>query len=188
MNTKNVRFLLRAHTLSAPFLAEDVRDAEAALLRVLEEAPSGVTVRVDFDRVRIASDAVRGLLRRPLRRIQGAEQAELRDRFIALDNVSDSWHSVDVTMRAEDTIVVVHRQMHDPAQLLGKPDAAVTATYDFVRSSVTVTANMVMNAFGLTIAAASNRLATLAKHGLVRRIAQRPTPSGGREYIYQAIQ
>jgi len=179
--------MLSSHVHSAPFLEDDVREAEALLLQLLENAPFGTTVRVDLEGVRIASAAVRGLLRRPLRRLQGGEQAELRDRYIVLDNVSDSWHSVDVTMRSEDAIVAVHRQLHDPAQLLGKTDPAVRETYDFASSRDAVTANMLTKQFGLSIAAASNRLATLARHGVIRKIDQRSTASGGREYVFHAI-
>lgn len=187
MNANPTYLRVKDHAGQAPFLEDDVRDAEARLLLALEEAPPGTIVRVDLEGVRIASAAVRGLLRRALRRLYGGEQAELQDRFIALDNVSDSWHSVDVTMRAEDAIVVAHRQLNDPPQLLGKLDPAVATSYDFASARDTVTANMVMKHFDLSIAAASNRLATLSKHGLVRRIDQRATASGGREYVFRAI-
>ena len=187
MNTEQVQFRIRDHAPDTLFLEEEVQRAEAALLRTLEGALPGSTVRVDFQEVRIASAAVRGLLRRPLRRLHGGEQAELRDRFIALDNVRTNWHSLDVTLRAEDAIAIAHREAHDVAQLVGKQDVAVRATYDFVRSRDAVTANMIMQQFDLTIAAAGNRLATLARYGLVRRFDQRPTPTGGREYLYKGI-
>jgi hypothetical protein len=191
VNTTPVKFRLADHVAkgAVAFLATDVQDAEKGLLELLDTTALGTIVRVDVARVRIASAAVRGLLRRALRRIQGGDQAELLDRYIVLENIGDSWHSFDVTLKSENLLVTGYRSASDRASLLGEPDIAVAETYRFMQNKEYVTAKMVMAHFELnTIAAASNRLATLLKYGLVRRVEERPTVTGGRQYLYQAIQ
>lgn len=170
-------------------MADDVRDAESALLGVVASAPQGTIIRVDFSEVSIASEAVRGLLRRPLRRIHGGEQAEAPERYIVLENVGRNWHSLEVTLRYEDLVSIAYRAASSEPELAGKADPAMAETYEFVRSVPDATAKLVMVRFGLnTIAAASNRLASLLKSALVRRVEERPTGAGGRQYVYTAVE
>lgn len=186
INSHWFRFGERFPDLKAPFVAADVAAAELELLHELESAYPAAIVRIDFDGIRIASGAVRALLRRPVRRIVGGDLAELSGRYLVLENVGDSWDSVAVTLRDEGIAMVAYCKKGDEPEVLGKTDAALTETYRFVRASGEATAKAVMDTFRLnTIAAASNRLATLAKHALVHRVDDKR--AGMRQYVYHAI-
>jgi len=171
--------------LDAPdlFEANDALPAEAALLERLASLPEDALLVVDFAKVRIASEAARQLLRRALIRTMSGEY---RNRFLVLVNLDRSRYSVDAMLRLEELTVVL-RTPTGPS-LLGKKDRVSAETFDFVASGEAVTAKMVMDHFALqNIAAATNRLSSLAKQALVIRFGPRALPTGGREYLYAAV-
>lgn len=179
-------FRLAEHVGNAhvAFTSSDTAAAEQELLARLESLPRGTVLLVDFDAVRISSEAARQLLRRALLRIS---TGELDDRFLVLGDLDVSQYNVDVMLNGE-ALTVVERTEDEGPQLRGRIDSAVQATYDFVLKNEFATAAMALRDLKLTnISTATNRLANLAKLGLARRVEQRPVPGGGREYVYAAI-
>lgn len=165
------------------FGEEQTAQAELRLLSALESLPQGGLIVIDFAETRIASEAARQLLKRALLRLGSGE---LEDRFVVLDHVEPSRYSVDAMLRREG-LTAVERTASGP-RLIGKQDPVAVATFEFVAGGDEVTAKAVMDKFDLqNIAAATNRLSSLAKMGLVRRTGPRPLPTGGREYVFAAV-
>lgn len=167
------------------FTGDDARPVEAALLARLEAVRPGSVLPVDFTSVRVASEAVRQLLRRAIKRIvTDAEEG----RFIVLDHLSHSRYNVDVTLRGEGLTAV--ERLHDgtSARLLGQIDPAVRETYLFALAQGEVRAKDVLEHFELAaISTATNRLANLAKLGLAYRTSAESIAGGGRQYVYAAV-
>ncbi len=167
------------------FTGDDSADAEEALLQALNDLPRGSLLLVELGKVRIASDAARKLLRRPLLRLA---TGELTDRYLVLGDLGPSEYNVQVMLRGEK-LTAVERSGTSGAKLVGQVDPAVDETYRFLKSQPSATASDVQNKFGLgTISAATNRLTNLARLALARRIDDRAVPGGGREYVYAAVQ
>ena len=165
------------------FGEEEVAQAELRLLDALETMPKGGLLVIDFEGTRIASEAARKLLKRPLLRLG---TGEFEDRFIVLDHVNPSRYSVDAMLRREG-LSAVERTSAGP-RIIGKQDPVAVATFDFVAAGDQVTAKEVLDHFQLqNIASATNRLTSLAKIGLIRRTGPRPLPTGGREYVFTAV-
>ena len=111
----------------------------------------------------------------------------MADRFLILGDLGDSLYNVEV-MLAGESLVAVERTDDDGPQLRGAVDVAVRATYAFLASVSTATASAVQKEFQLAnISTATNRLTTLAKLSLARRVEQRPVAGGGREFVYSAV-
>ena len=167
------------------FTADDALQAEDALLNTLTGLPRGSLLLLDFGDVRIASDAARQLLRRPLLRLA---TGELADRYVVLGDLGPSEYNVQVMLRGEK-LTAVERSEASEARLIGQVDPAMEETYQFLRSRPSSTASDVQENFKLgTISAATNRLSNLARLALARRIDERAVPGGGREYVYAAVQ
>ncbi len=167
-----------------PFTKSDTEGAEHKLLETLEALPPGAILLVEFEGVRISSEAARQLLRRALLRVT---TGELTDRFLVLGDLGDSQYNVDIMLSGEN-LTAIERTADEGPQLRGQVDPAVRATYDYMLGVETTTANGVLDALKLTnISTATNRLANLARLGLARRVEQRPVPGGGREFVYQVI-
>lgn len=179
-------FKVRARVKSrAPFTQTDTADAEQAILAALDALPPGGLLLVEFTGVRIASEAARRLLRRALLRLSSGE---LTDRYLVLGDLGDSLYNVEV-MLAGESLVAVERSEEEGPQLRGAVDTAIRDTYQYLCSVPTATASMVQDHFDLTnISTATNRLSSLAKLALARRVEQRPVAGGGREYVYAALQ
>jgi len=168
----------------SPFKDADTVDAERALLERLDESPPSSLLAVDFSGVRISSEAARRLLRRALLRLSGGE---LVDKYLVLGDLGDSLYNVDVMLCGESLIAVERSEDEGPV-LRGDVDPAIQETYGYLRSVSEATASLVQNHFNLTnISTATNRLTTLAKLALARRVEQRPVAGGGREYVYTAV-
>jgi hypothetical protein len=165
------------------FTAEDSIVAEGALLSSIDESPIGSLNVVDFEESRIASAAARTLLRRAIKRLLSGE---LEDRYIVLANLGESAYSVEVMLSGE-SLTSVARTDHGP-QLMGRVDPAVKDTYEYLLSVSDATAGILRETLQLqNISTATNRLATLSKLGLARRVEQRPAAGGGREFVYVAV-
>jgi len=165
------------------FLDGDATKAEAALLEILESAPPGSLVPIDFSGVLIASAAARRLLKRPMLRLRAGE---LADRYIVLGDLGDSEDNVSIMLR-DESLPMVERTSSGPL-LLGDPDVAVDETWRFLSSKSSSTASEVKEALALaSISSATNRLTSLAKLSLARRVDQRTVPGGGREFVYSAV-
>jgi hypothetical protein len=181
-------FQLRSHIRGRTrslFTKADTEDAERRLLDTLDSLPLGSLLLIDFSGLRISSEAARQLLRRALLRIT---TGELGDRFLVLGDLGDSLYNVDVMLIGE-SLTAIERSEDEGPQLRGVVDPAIRDTYAYLTHKPVATASMVLNDLGLsTISAATNRLTTLTKLGLARRVAQRPVSGGGREYIYAAVQ
>jgi hypothetical protein len=181
-------FQLRSHVRGRTrslFTKADTEDAERRLLDTLDSLPPGSLLLIDFFGLRISSEAARQLLRRALLRIT---TGELTDRFLILGDLGDSLYNVDVMLIGE-SLTAVERSEDEGPQLRGVVDPAIRDTYAYLAGKPVATASMVLNDLGLsTISAATNRLTTLTKLGLARRVTQRPVAGGGREYVYAAVQ
>lgn len=165
------------------FLDSDTVNAEAALLQMLESAPPGSLIPIDFSDVRVASAAARRLLKRPILRLRAGE---LADRYVVLEDLGESEDNVSIMLRDEN-LPMVERTNSGP-RLLGSPDVAVDQTWSFLAARPVSTASEVKEALALTsISSATNRLTSLAKLCLARRIDQRTVPGGGREFVYSAV-
>ena len=169
----------------APFKDTDTADAERALLDRLDELPPASLLPIDFTKVRISSEAARRLLRRALLRVT---TGELADRYLVLGDLGDSLYNVEVMLSGESLIAVERSDDAGPV-LRGDVDPAIQATYEYLCSVPVATASSVQEHFALSnISTATNRLTTLAKLALARRVEQRPVAGGGREYVYAAVQ
>jgi hypothetical protein len=178
-------FSVQAHVTSrTPFIAADTQQAEQVLLNALAALPPAGLLPIAFTGVRISSEAARQLLRRALLRLAGGE---LIDRYLVLEDLGDSLYNVEVMLESE-SLVAVERSNDQGPQLRGSIDPAVRDTYAYLLSVPTATASMVQHHFSLTnISTATNRLTSLAKLAVARRVEQRPVSSGGREYVYAAV-
>jgi hypothetical protein len=166
------------------FTAGEAADAESALLDELDRLPAGGLLEIDFTGVRVASEAARQLLRRALLRVS---TGELKDRYIVLGDLGDSLYNVEIMLDGEK-LVAVERSADEGPQLRGDVDPAVQATYSHLLSVSEATASSVQDHFSLAnISTATNRLTTLSRLGLARRIDHRPVVGGGREYVYAAV-
>ena len=178
------RLRLKSFGAELLFGADEAEPIELELIERLQSLPEGGLLVVDFDGVRVASEAGRQLLRRALLRISGGE---LEQRFIVLANLERCRYSMNSMLRQEQ-LTAVARTSGGP-QLLGQVDRVAAETFAYVASKDTVTAKMVFDHFGLQgIGAATNRLATLARSALVRKMGPRSLPTGGREYVFAAVQ
>lgn len=165
------------------FIADDTLAAEAGLLSTIDESPSGALHLVDFGNRRVASEAARTLLRRAIMRLVSGE---IEDRYLVLANLGESQYSVEVMLTGEG-LTAVERKDEGP-QLLGRVDPAVKETYHCLLGVPDGTASNLKDILQLqNISTATNRLATLSKLGLARRVEQRPAAGGGREYVYVAV-
>jgi hypothetical protein len=166
------------------FTASEAAEAEQALLRVLDDLPPDALLRIEFSNVRVSSEAARQLLRRALLR---ATTGELKDRFVVLGDLGDSCYNVEVMLEGEGLVAVELSDEEGP-QLRGDVDPVVRATYQHLLSVSNATAGSVQSHFSLAnISTATNRLTTLSKLGLARRIDHRPVSGGGREFVYAAV-
>jgi hypothetical protein len=175
----------RPERLGDLYTADDATELEAALLHRLELLPPGGVLVVDFNGVRIASDAARRLLGRAVRRIGGG--GELEDRYIVITRVGLTSYNVEVMLEREGLTVVQRTADGSSAQLMGRLDPAVKETYEFLRKTKTATAHDVHREFNQTIQAATNRLTKLFRLGLARRVAQEAASGGGRQFVYAAL-
>lgn len=178
-------FKLKAHVrTAAPFKDADTELAERALLDRLGELPPASLLTVDFSGVRISSESARRLLRRALLRLTGGE---LADRYLVLGDLGESQYNVEVMLSGE-SLIAVERSNDDGPVLRGDVDQSVNDTYAYLCTVPVATASLVQDYLKLTnISTATNRLTTLAKLALARRVEQRPVSGGGREYVYAAV-
>lgn len=167
------------------FTGAEAADKEAALIHVLESAPPGSLLPVSFEGVMISSEAARELLRRVLRRIMSGE---IEDRFIVLERLGPSRYNVGLMLAGEGLTAVERPEEGCGSQLLGRAEAAVRQTYEFLLGCDVATARDVQEHFDLSsISTATNRLTKLAKLALARRVTEEPVPGGGRQYLYAAV-
>ncbi len=166
------------------FTAAEARDAEAYLLDALEAVPEGGLLPVHLEGVRLSSEAARQLLRRALLRIRAGE---LTDRYLVLGDLGESLYNVEIMLSGEE-LVVVERADEEGVQLRGDVDPAMLATHRFLCTTSGATASAVQQHFGLNnISTATNRLTSLTKRGLARRVQHRAVAGGGREFVYAAV-
>lgn len=178
-----VRALLPTN-LPSLFTHDEALALEQQLHARLDALPPGALLPIDFEGVRIASEAARQLLRRAIVRLTNGE---LEDRYVILTRLGTSRYNVKVMLVGEG-IVLPHRNVESP-ELLGQVEQSARETFDFMAHERVVSARDVLKHFGLqNISAATNRLTALARLALARRVDQRPIPGGGREYLFAAVQ
>lgn len=180
-------FLLRRHERGGStilFSSADASNATSVILERLAALPEGGLLPVDLSDVRVCSEAARDLLRTPLLRITSGE---LPDRFVVLCGVDASRYNVDIMLRHEG-LVVVERTVNGGAAVMGRLDPALQSTYEYLLARPTTTAPDVYRHFRLANpSAATNRLTTLARLGLARRVADEPVGRGARRHIYSPV-
>lgn len=170
--------------VSSLFTHDEAAGLEKQLLSRLETLPAGSLLPVDFEGIRIASEAARQFLRRAVVRLTSGE---LEDRYIVLTRLGASRYSVKVMLLGE-RLVMAHRGLDGP-ELLGQLEPSAIETFAFVSAKGITSARDVFAHFKLaSIAAATNRLSALSKLALIRRVSQRPIRGGGREFLFAAVQ
>lgn len=169
----------------ALFEAGDAQAAEVAVLDALQVLEPGGVLVVDFDAVKVSSEAARQLLGRAIRRLRSGE---IDDRFLVLSRLGSSRYNVEVMLQGEE-LAAVERTLEAPgARLIGRFEPAVEQTFNFLLSRSVATASELREALGLnSTQAAANRLAVLTKAALARRVTEQPLEGGGREYVYAAV-
>ncbi len=172
-----------AHALL--FVPADAVAAETRLLDALSQLPEGGLLVLDCSGVRLASAGARQLLRRALLRLS---RGELEDRYLVLAGLGDSVYNVDVMLKGE-RLAVVERTVSEGPVVRGQLDASLRDTYTWLLARESGTASALRSESGLgTIAAATNRLTSLWRQALARRVGRRAAEGGGREYLYAAVQ
>jgi hypothetical protein len=164
------------------FESDEAEPAEDHLLRLLGAMPEGGLLVIDFEGVRISSEAARQLLRRAARRVTGGE---LPDRYFVLRSLGRSRYNIEVMAESEEITLVERIDEGRRANLVGKVEPAMRETYEFLLSRSTTTAKDVFEHFRLnSVSAATNRLTNLAKLALVRRVDEQPVAGGGKQFVY----
>jgi hypothetical protein len=167
------------------FDGSEAAPLEERLLETLERMPAGGLLPVDFEGVRVSSEAAQQLLRRAFRRITSGE---LPDRYIVILNVGRSRYNLQVMLEAEEMTLVERTNDGTSVRLFGKIEPAMKETHAFLLSRPTATAKDVFEEFKLnTISAATNRLTNLAKGALARRVEEQAVAGGGRQFVYAAV-
>jgi hypothetical protein len=168
------------------FEANEAEAAERAVLDTVEALEPGGLLVLDFDGIRVSSEAARQLLRRVLQRIRGGE---LSDRYLVVSKLGgSSRYNVEVMLQGEQLVCVERTSSPAGARLLGQVETALEQTFMALLARPMATANDLQGDLGLnSTQATTNRLAALTKSGLARRVTERPLKGGGREFIYAAV-
>src|SRR4051812_28988098 len=111
------------------FTYDEAVPIEALLLERLDQVPEGGLLVIDFENVRMASEAARQFLRRAIMRIGNGE---LRDRYVILAHLERCRYSLDAMLRKE-SLTVVERTAEGP-RLVGQAEGVATETFEFVAS------------------------------------------------------
>jgi hypothetical protein len=174
-----------ANDLQMGMFDGDAIVAEAKLLATLDRIPPGSLQPIDFSGTSgVASAAARRLLKRALQRITGGE---LEDRFLILTGLGRNRDNIQIMLKGEG-LLLVERLDAGKVELRGAPDVAVGTTFDLLLMLGSATANKVKEELALNnISTATNRLTTLLKLGIARRIDYRTVPGGGREFVYAPV-
>src|SRR5690606_11109130 len=134
--------------------------------------PPGALLPVDFEGVLISSEAARALLRRELRRLTSGE---IEDRYIVLERLGPSRYNVGLMLEGEGLTAVERPEEGGSSRLIGRVETAVRQIYEFLVGCELATARDVQEHFGLSnTLTTTNRLTTLAKLALARRVADQP--------------
>jgi len=170
---------------SVLFSAAEAEPFERGLLKRLDALATGSLLVLEFDGVRVSSEAARQLLSRALKRVAGGE---LEGKYLVLSQLGPSKYNVDVMLKGEN-LTVAERLVGDPAvELIGRVDTVVRDTFEFLVRRGEATAREVAEEFDLDkISAATNRLTTLSRMALAIRVDERPVSGGGREYVYSGV-
>jgi|ERR1051325_9009273 hypothetical protein len=168
------------------FEASEAVPAEQAVLAALEALDPGGLLVLDFEGVRISSEAARQLLRRAMHRLRGGE---ITDRYLVLSRLlGGSRYNMEVMLQGEGLVGVERTSEPPGARLLGEIEPALEQTFVVLAARPTASASQIREKLGLnSTQAATNRLAALAKAALARRVTERSLEGGGREFIYAAV-
>jgi hypothetical protein len=167
------------------FEAREAEAAEQAILSSMERLQPGALLVFDLGGVRVSSEAARQLLRRVLHRLRSGE---IIDRYIVLRGLGSSRYNVEVMLQGEGLASVERTQEAPRWRLLGRLEPALVETFQALASRPTATAKVLRKDLKLkSTQAATNRLATLTKAALARRVTEQSLEGGGREYVYAAV-
>jgi hypothetical protein len=167
------------------FEAKEAEAAERGVLNAVESLEPGGLLVLDFEGIRVSSEAARQLLRRALLRIRGGE---LNDRFLVVSRLGSSRYNVEVMLQGEELVCVERTSAPGGARLLGQIETALEQTFEALLARPMATASDIQVELGLnSTQSATNRLAVLTKAALARRVMERPLRGGGREFIYAAV-
>jgi hypothetical protein len=167
------------------FEAREAEAAEQAILSSMERLQPGALLVFDLGGVRVSSEAARQLLRRVLHRLRSGE---IIDRYIVLRGLGSSRYNVEVMLQGEGLASVERTQEAPRWRLLGRLEPALVETFQALASRPTATAKVLRKDLKLkSTQAATNRLATLTKAALARRVTEQSLDGGGREYVYAAV-
>jgi hypothetical protein len=173
-------------------------DPEAPVLRVASEAlearllaaPAGTVVPVSLKGTTLVASCLAALLTPVLTAIA---TGRIRDRYIVVwdPDERNEWDA-DAALKKQSSrlgtkLVCVWRS-GGRVNIVGPVDEQVNGTYKFSLSyKEGVTSRQLAEAAGITIQAASNRLAKAAAQGLVYRGDQESVPGGGVQHLFVPV-
>lgn len=157
-------------------------------IKYLEGLPTERVVPLSFSGIDFLDfSCADEFLAKILRRIRSGE---LEGKFIVIKNASETvLENIEIALRERDCCC----PLEDAAgkiRPIGKISDPLSRTYHFSLSRRKITTNDVFEHFkreALALSAASNRLVSLNRMGLLYRVTEASSEHGGKQYIYEAV-
>lgn len=153
------------------------------ILKRLQSEAVGTVVVVDLKGVETRASCAARFLGKPLAAIK---TGSVEGRYLVLVGVEGE-NDYDVRRGLEDEQVVAVVRGDAGPRLLGKVDAVVEETYEYLARYSEVSSAMLVDPFDLKITAANARISKLATLGLLHRLGEDMLESGGRRYLYVPV-
>jgi predicted transcriptional regulator len=157
-----------------------------AILKKLESEAADIVLPLNFSKVKFIDFSFADeVICRLLRRIQSGE---LGDKFVVLEELSDSLkENISVALK-ERELVCVYVKQNSEVEILGKLSDELRNTYFAAVSKGKITTRDIFDLDKMdNISAASNRLTRLKDMGLLTKTKDEVVTGGGRQYVYEAI-
>ncbi|MFA6357403.1 MAG: hypothetical protein WCY09_01860 [Candidatus Omnitrophota bacterium] len=183
MLKKIASFIIDQEMLSGREEGARIRES---ILKRLESEPVDVILPLNFSKVKfIDFSFVDETLCRIIRRILSGE---LGDKFVVLEELSDSLkENINVALK-ERELVCVYTKQNSEVEILGKLSEELRNTYFAAVSKSKITTRDIFDLDKMdNISAASNRLTRLKDMGLLTKTKDEVVTGGGRQYVYEPI-
>lgn len=183
MLKKVLSFVIEQEMLSG---REDGARIREAILKRLESETADIILPLNFSKVKFIDFSFADeMLCRLLRRILSEE---LGDRFIVLEELSDSLkENISVALK-ERELVCVYTKQSSEVEVLGKLSEELKNTYFAAVSRGKITTRDIFDLDKMeNISAASNRLTRLKEVGLLTKTKDEVVTGGGRQYVYEPV-
>ena len=168
-------------TMSGRDRGKEIREKVAKLI---DAAPADRVLPVDFSSVRYldfsCADELFGKL---LSRLA----ADLAGRYLVLTGLlPTARENVDAALKLRK-LACVSRMSGGEAEVLGEPPPELLETWKLARDRGALTVKDLVKEFDIATNAASNRLAKLARLGLIAKVRTEGMESGGRVFVYECV-